>query len=86
MESSRRINFEADVNQLKEIILPRDPLILDEMQRVESGSLRFIRLEEYDHKCDTAFLIKDHDEAKIAESYKLRQGFRLTFSDYNASN
>ena len=75
--------FEEDVHQMREVVLSRDPIILDEMQHQDKENLNFVRLEKYDHACHTAFLIKDYGEREITESNKLFQGFRMTFSQFN---
>ena len=82
LESSKRNNFEGEVNQLRDVVLPKDPFILDEIQQLDGDSLKFVRLEKYNHNCNTAFLINDYKEQEISESNKLRQGYRLTFSQY----
>ena len=75
--------YEDEIHQMREVMLPRDPIILDEIQHQDHENLNFVRLEKYDHGCKSAFLIKDYDEHDIAESNKLRQGYRLTFSQYD---
>ena len=70
---------------MREFSLPQDPVVLDEIQRINK-ILTFVRIEVYDHGCDTAYIIKDFDHDEIIENNKLRKGFRLSIYQYTAEN
>ena len=63
--------------------MPQDPSILDEAIRVRNGKLESVRIEHYDHQCDTVFEFNERNEIVRSNN---ETGYRVVIRELDSDS